>query len=200
MPSLFTPLSSILTYGAYGVASGSITIFASGAPGISSGAMPLFIKSFEVPSTGAVGLFMSSLDQCGIWNGGLREEWEVYSTSALENWDIIPSSCTQGSYSTNYTTIFMSGGVTGSLQRQMPLYIGNSGDGVEHAYLTSFMYAPAFHTSTGTLFVSGYENSSGVATIYVSGSYYSATGTATLYVEGFDESTFSARMYISGIE
>ena len=108
MATSFTNLSSILTYGAYGAASGNITIFASGAPGISSGVMPLFVKSYETAPTGTVGLFMSSLDQCGTWNGGLREEWEVYTTTSLESWNIMPSSCSQGAYATNYITIFMS--------------------------------------------------------------------------------------------
>ena len=193
-------IANLLTYGAYGVSSGTATIFASGAPGLSIGAMPMYIGTVETPATGTTTLVLSAMDQCGIWNDGLRQQWETYNSSVLEQWQVIPSSCTQGAYITKSTSVFMSGSNTGNYNVQMPLFLYASGDGIITSSATAFMYAPAFESATGTVFIKGYQVATGVTTIAISGAYASSTGTATAFIGGLEVSTLEVELYISGIE
>jgi len=200
MATQSTTIANLITYGAYGVSSGTATIFASGSPGLSIGAMPMYIGSVETPATSTATLFLSAMDQCGIWNDGLRQQWETYNSSVREQWQVIPSSCTQGAYITKSTSVFMSGTSTGNYNVQMPLFLYASGDGIITSTTTAFMYAPAFESATGTIFIRGYGVATGVTTIAISGAYATSTGTATAFIGGLDVSTFEVKLYISGIE
>lgn len=200
MPTQSTIITSLLTYGAYGVSSGNATIFASGAPGLSIGAMPMYIGTVETPATGTATLVLSAMDQCGIWDGGLRQQWETYNSAVLEQWQVIPSSCTQGAYITKSTSVFMSGANTGNYNAQMPLFLYASGDGIINSSATAFLYAQAFESATGTIFIKGYEVSTAATTIAISGAYASSTGTATAFIGGLEISSLEVELYISGIE
>jgi hypothetical protein len=200
MPSQYQIISNILTYGAYGVSSGTATIFATGAPGLTIGAMPMYIGTVETPATRTVPLILSAMDQCGQWDVGLKQRWQTYTSSALEQWQVIPSSCVQGAYITKYTSIFMSGASTGNYNAQMPLFLYASGDGIINGSTTAFLYAQAFESSTGTIFIKGFGSSTGTTTIAISGAYASSTGTTTAFIGAFDVSSLEVELYISGIE
>jgi hypothetical protein len=200
MASQYQIISNILTYGAYGVSSGTATIFATGAPGLTIGAMPMYIGTVETPATGTVSLVLSAMDQCGLWDVGLNQRWESYNSSVLEQWQVIPSSCTQGAYITKYTSVFMSGSNTGNYNAQMPFFLYASGDGIIDGSTTAFVYAQAFESSTGTIFIKGIGSETGTTTIAISGAYPESTGTTTAFIGAFDVSTLEVELYISGIE
>lgn len=200
MPTQSTIIANLLTYGAYGVSSGTATIFASGSPGLSIGAMPMYIGTVETPATGTATLVLSAMDQCGLWDVGLRQQWETYNSSALEQWQVIPSSCVQGAYITKSTSVFMSGSNTGNYNAQMPLFLYASGDGIITASTTAFLYAQPFESATGTIFIKGYGSETGTTTIAISGAYASSTGIATAFIGGLEVSSLEVELYISGIE
>jgi len=197
--SIWGVISPGLTYGAYGVSSGVASIAISGAAGANSGAMPLYIGSYETPITGTTSLFLSSLDQCFTWSS-LNQEWVRYNNTTLESWNVMPTSCLQGAYKTQKTTVFMSGSATGRFTCSMPMFVCNSGDGVVTSTMTAFMYAPAFNNASGTLFLSGYNTATTSVEIFISGENYSKAASGTIFTKGHDEAYIESELYIFGKE
>jgi hypothetical protein len=197
--SIWGIVSPALTYGSYGVSSGVATIAMSGGYGVSSGAMPLYIASYETPVTGSATLFLSSLDQCQTWRY-INQQWERLNNLTLEAWNVMPTSCFQGSYKTKQATAFIYGAAVGQFTASMPMFICNSGDGVVQSNMTLFMYAPNFNTSSGTIFIKGHESVNSSVEIFISGENYSSASSGTIFINGNAESTIEGELYIFGME
>lgn len=197
--SIFGIVSSAFAYGSYGVSSGVSTIAMSGGAGSGTAAMPLYIASVEAPITGSTTAFISSLDQCSTWSS-LNQDWVRYNNTTLEAWNVMPTSCAQGAYQTKSATVFIKGASVVSFNVSMPMFIGNSGDGVISSAATAFMYAPAFEVASGTAFMSGHDYVTKAVDVFISGENYSSQSSGTLFISGNAESTLDGSLYIFGME
>jgi len=178
--------------GSFASASTGFTLFASGAPGLLSGTLPLHLYAKEL-SSGSVTLYMAAYSRPGVWED-LGSSWNSYNVSCdvtasyfCQDWEYIPYTTSSASGAVGSLAIFMSGKYRGTFNASMPMFISNSGQGVNEAYLNMFMHAEgsdALSSGNITIFSIGHDFISSNITSYISGAMPSVTGNLTIYCSG----------------